>query len=470
MDMDRAARIVAEAVEDYVLFGALELQPMREISPADKLLLSVETVREFLGSNGPLGFLLLDPGDYDGERLQLARSTLNAPICHVVSAADVEADEEPKGATVYFSLQPIEVTTASGSTVTLRLSDLIHAWMTEDGGDRAEAAAVAFGPISEQQTIIDPIRQDTKPIRHQLMPTGKVFSVIRDAPQALYDNDTNFFVDVASDSEKALGKEVRVALSMDIEQTGAEISRELSQLDVDMHNALLSLWFAGNKAFTYQQIWRSLTGSSKRPTEQQLDRVKESCDTLRRAFTRFDWTAQARARGYDVERATVKDFLISAREVDIELTNGSTARGLVMTAPPLLYEYASRTGELTSVPQRLLNTDKAGQDSTAHIVIKRYLLQRIAGYRNHKEKAERHKRGKTSETTEDDTRYRRIKYDTICSRAGIDPTDRMAKKRAIDYTIECLKLWREQGFISGHKEIKQGTGARAARVAVEIKL
>lgn len=485
MDKTEAERIVDEAIAAY-MDGPLDIKQASVPAPEGIVLFDVTVNRPFFWATGHLGYVKASQGDPWTEllnaqlyelRVEGTASLGDRSLPLVGDGADIvrdlmagrESDEGEAAINLSVTLVPIDVQT--DEKVPLTVAGIISTWAIEDGGERAEAARIV---LMGSKPPAELFKQDTIPVRHQLMPTSKVLGIIPSGGWELYD-EVGLIVDLASDEEKDKAKEVSVAISIDIEQTGAEISRELSEFDIGTHNALLSLWNAGNRVFTYQQVWRAITESEKRITDQQLAKTIDSCDILRRAFVRLDWTEQARARGYDVEHAKVNDFMISAREIDIELTNGSTAKGLVMLASPLFYDYSKATGEneIASVPQRMLNTDEVGTNSTEHIVIKRYLLQRIAGLKNYKEKAEkrtRRRRGKASETAEDDTRFKRIKYETICKRAGIDPANRVAKKKAIDYAIECLKLWQGRGFISGYEEVRHGTGARAARVAVDISV
>ena len=492
MDKQKAAQIVDEAISAY-MDGPLSIKQAAIPTPAGVALFEVIAERPILGVTGHLGYVnALKPGETEADAGVVWRRIMNGQLHELrgQAAASVGGQEFPLsarpdgdaldlmgnlegGAEIELSLRlvPVNVQFDDDEKIPFTVAGIISTWLHEDGGERAEAASIIFADGGGHVMPDAPARQDTHPVHHQLLPLAKALTKIREEPPALYDSETDYFIDVANDKEKAIGKEVLVALSIDIEQTEAQISRPLSSFDVDVHNALGSLWHAGNRVFTYQQVFRTLTGSRRRISDNQLERVIRSCDILMRAQGKLDYTQQAKARGYDVAHAKVKGALISAYEHDIELTNGMTAKGLVMLAPPMLFEYADEIAEITSVPQSLLETDEAGPDSEEHIVLKRYLLERIKQMQNHKAKADKAKRShRKRPESEEDARFHRIRYESAYKRAGVNTQDRHAKARANGYMLACLDIWQKRGFIKGYDEIRDGSGARSARVAVDIRL
>lgn len=239
--------------------------------------------------------------------------------------------------------------------------------------------------------------------------------------------------------EAKKGKKVRniVALEYVGDDEDMRLSRPVSEFDIQVYNAVASLWEAGKHEMTLQEIFNMTMGEGKANPE-QLDRISDSVELLRRTRLTADITQEARAHkltdpdtGEPWEQMEIDDFLFNALRVRMKSINGKVTTGYKIHATPILLRYAKASKQIVSYPVKYLDTKSAGSNTERNVVIRGYLLQRIA----------QAKGGKMSKT---------IRCATIYEKAGIDKTNRTERGRANKYITALLSLWVEQGFISSY--------------------
>jgi hypothetical protein len=211
--------------------------------------------------------------------------------------------------------------------------------------------------------------------------------------------------------------------------------REFTLEDRLVHDAVCSLWVKGNRVITPAQVYRNMNGLS--PTEPvnklEIDKVDESMDKSRFTRLRVDYTEQAKLYGLDVDSAIIDSNLLSA-DVIIKKSGGYEVKSYKIKDKPPLYAYNEITGQLISIPTKLLNISKLDNTKETN-VIKMYLLQRIEVMKSGHSKTNK------------------IKYETMFEELNIKAS--ATKKKRIREKIEImLKDWKDQKHIINSKEYK----------------
>ena len=263
-------------------------------------------------------------------------------------------------------------------------------------------------------------------------------------------------LNVAGRGEKKKGKKVSniVALEYVGDDEDMKLSRPVSEFDIQVYNAVASLWEAGKHEMTLQEIFNMTMGEGK-ANAKQLDRIADSVELLRRTRLTADITQEAKAHhltdpdtGEPWEQMEIDDFLFNALRIRMKSVNGKVTTGYKIHATPILLRYAKASKQIVSYPVKYLNTKSAGSNTERNVVIRGYLLQRIA----------QAKGGKMSKT---------IRCATIYEKAGIDKANRTERKRANKYITDLLNLWVEQGFIRGYS-VENSTRGSMEKVIVSF--
>lgn len=288
-------------------------------------------------------------------------------------------------------------------------------------------------------------KQDTVKPRTQVDPNSKLANKITNLA-----NGETVNLDVSGTQEK---KAVTTVVTLEYEGEGIELAKPMTQYDREVHNAVTTLWKAGNTSFTARQVWHTLTGTDVKspPSREQMARIEESIDKQRFTRAMVDFTEEARGReltldGESVTSYKIDAYMLNAEKHTIETANGRTVEGYTITRPPVLYQHASMLGQVITYPMRYLAAGSVGQNSEENIVIRKYLLRRIwmAKGKGHVSK--------------------RIKYSSVYEKAGIAEPDKKQRKRINDLVVSCLEALAKEGAIKGFTEYKEGR----ARAGVDL--
>ena len=257
--------------------------------------------------------------------------------------------------------------------------------------------------------------------------------------------DAQLAIDVAGRGEKKKGKQVDTFVSLEYvgDDDSLTLTREISEFDIQVYNAVCSLWEAEKDEFTLQEIFEMTIGKGK-AKQQQLDRLSESVERFRRTRMMADVTQEAKAHGLiDPETGEpwaemkIDDYLLNALRIQMRGTNGKITTGYRLHSTPVLLRYAKASKQIVSYPRKYLDTKSAGSNTERNVVIRGYLLQRIA----------QAKHGKMSNT---------IRCETIYDKAGIDKQNRVERGRVDKYVTGLLDLWIKQGMIKGYEAVSEG--------------
>ena len=214
---------------------------------------------------------------------------------------------------------------------------------------------------------------------------------------------------------------------------------EFTAYDRAIHNAVCSLYVAGNETITPTMVYRAVNGmsDSEKASPQAIEAISNSIDKSRYMELKVDFTKEAEARNINIEKAVIEDYLLNATKVKIK-TCGNIVEGYKINKMPMLYQYAQYTKQILAVPSKLLDTKKATRNTEEIIPIKEYLVRRIEVMKH------------------DKTMSNKILYDTIFDEAGIShPTKEKSFKLRADIKA-ILELWKNQKYIKNFEEYRQG--------------
>lgn len=215
------------------------------------------------------------------------------------------------------------------------------------------------------------------------------------------------------------------------------LSKEFTNFDVLIHDAICSLYVSGNKDISVGMVYKAIKGGDGRPTEAQYKAIEDSLDKCLFTCIEIDYTAEAQARGYDVEKTTIRDSLIHGSKCTV-VSKGRKMEAYELYTTPVLYKYAQLSKQIVAVPINALDTG-AAQNTEANMLIKAYLLKRIEVMKRSK--------GKKSNV---------IRLDTTFKETGITITSRIDKSRKLKDIRAMLDTWKAEKIIKDYIEVKEG--------------
>lgn len=251
-----------------------------------------------------------------------------------------------------------------------------------------------------------------------------------------------------------------VALSLLDLPPNVQISRTLSAIDNIVHGCICSLWAAGNKNFTGQAIYSTMTGKPAADvTADWLTVIDESWTRLRTTQVEIDTGTMGNA--YNFKRWQRKRAIIQGGEDIITVGNqyGETVTTIYsVSEEPILYSYATTIDQINRYPRILQNTPV--NKNPEILVLQNALLSHI----NAIPRISNH-----------------IRYDTLWSILKIEAApiadeapEATKKRRAAErkkkavlrgYIHKMLDYWKEKGFITGWTEETKGKTIQSIVIA-----
>lgn len=229
------------------------------------------------------------------------------------------------------------------------------------------------------------------------------------------------------------------SLTYDNENISITGQHEFTAYDRAIHNAVCSLYAAGNDIVTPAMVYRAVNGMSEQEkvSPQAMEAVRNSLNKSRFMRLKVNYTEEAKARNIDIAKAEIDSNLLEARVITIE-AGGHKVDAYRIHEMPVLYEYAQQTKQIISVPLKLLSTKGATRNTEEIIPIKEYLIRRIEIMKN------------------DKSMSNKILYETIFDEVGIEHPN---KKKSFDIRTgikAILNLWRSKKYIKDFREYKSG--------------
>ena len=194
-------------------------------------------------------------------------------------------------------------------------------------------------------------------------------------------------------NKEAAKKEILTKVSLNYDDSNIQIydkDRRFTPYDRTVHNAVCSLFEAGNTNFTPEQVYRAMNGLDDQQyvSPQSVGAITRSLDKQRRIYAKVDYTNEAKAYRKDVRSCIVEDHILSAKKITLE-AGGHKVTGYKLNNKPILYEYAQLTGQILTVPSKLLNTKDVIRSTKDVIIIREYLIRRIEVMKKNKDQSNR---------------------------------------------------------------------------------
>lgn len=288
----------------------------------------------------------------------------------------------------------------------------------------------------------------TSKVEKFLIPTSKIENALFDRRKndAFYDNS---MVVVKTGGSKTTPVEVLVSVDYQgHREQGKDIpeSQRLTAYDKEIHNAVISLYDAGNQYLSPNIIQNVLSGnkeyvdgSRKSLTVNGRQEVLTSLIKMMETSIKID--ARKEGRAFNGEEYQYSGKLLPLGFVkEVSLNNNPVKHCIHLLGSPPLLEYSKVRRQLSSVDVCLLGVLTS---RVIHVVVRNYLLRELQWMRySHKRK-------------------RVIRYDTLqeylmnvlfCGKQQ-DITHQRKRLRA--NVIKCLEYWVSLDFIKSYSEEKE---------------
>lgn len=219
-----------------------------------------------------------------------------------------------------------------------------------------------------EMEILDSIRPDK-----YIIPNNKLSNSLTDVKTPF--NNSEFMLEV---NKK---KNIKNPVTINYEDDNIQITnkeKRFTPYDRVVHNAICSLFEAGNSNFTPIQVYRAMNGlpNSYRPSPQAIGAVTKSIDKMTNIKTTIDFTDEAKKHNYEVDKTEVEENILLASKIFVK-AGGHETTGYKLYKKPLLYEYAQISKQVLTVPIELINTSQVINSTPENIVIREFLIRRI---------------------------------------------------------------------------------------------
>ena len=225
---------------------------------------------------------------------------------------------------------------------------------------------------------------------------------------------------------------------------------KLSGEDLDVHDAIITLWYAGNRVMTYDMIYRAMTGKMTGKVHVSDDIY----DQIERALRKFGGRVQMRFHNVDRDKNEIEfnadEPIIFFRRKGISINGKYVARAIEIVEEPVFLRWAkANRNELDTRDIKLLDVPKLnnGKESAA---IRRILYRRIVKMRREFEVA---KKGKA----ELPLNRRRIRYDYLYSELGLEDPDKNKRRLIKDKIDRILDYWTSENLIAGYEHVRDSS-------------
>lgn len=333
-----------------------------------------------------------------------------------------------------------------------------------------------LSPLEEEaprQDILEWLTVTSSPGRH-VIPNNKLANTITNP--ALLDGAEHPIV-VGHKGKK----EVTTLCVLNYEGDNVRITgrQPFTEYDRNVYNGLCSLYAYGDHShtFTPAMVYRATAGTDTPPSPQQIGAITRSLDKMRFIRCRINCTDELTQRGATIDGEQIKGgvydtYLLNADAVEVTTTGDNRVKAYRVNRPPVLFDYASKVGQVLSLPSELLDIkklDKAGRITTRSILntesriqIKGYLLRQVERIRGAETGA-----NKTGNTVSF-LGYRKDGEDHpgLYEIAGYKEITKDSAKNVRDYTAQVLDYWKAKGFIKSWSFTTKGKGKAVTGVKI----
>lgn len=300
----------------------------------------------------------------------------------------------------------------------------------------------------------EPPKQDTKKPTTHIQPISKVADKVTEVMSG-----EAVLLDVSGGNEAK--RSVLTSLSLNYDGDDLELSRPMAAYDKEIHDAVATLYVAGNRTFTARQVYQTMTGVNSKPSKKKLEEIEASLDKQRRTFVTLDWSKELRGKTTEIDGETVtadqchlETYMLNAKKLTIRTAKGNEVVGYSIAEPPVLYQHAITTRQLISYPQALLEaTSAVASNTNTNMLMRSYLITRIKTMTRPGAKI-----------------AKQIRYDTVFEKAGAEPKERKDKARLVKTIKRYLDAFVKEGLIARWSEYEaKGSSHEKAGVTITTK-
>lgn len=181
--------------------------------------------------------------------------------------------------------------------------------------------------------------------------------------------------------------EIKTTINFNDKNIQFQGNATISAYDKIVHDAVCSLYSAGNEIFTPEMVYRAMNGmvESEFVSPKSIKMIVESLEKLRVTDIAIDYTEQLRMTNTqdDFDMARVSGAMLLMQKVTVS-TGGVTKWAYRLVANPILYEYSKLLKQIIPIPLQLLNTKETTRSTDTVIIIRQYILQRVELMKNKK--------------------------------------------------------------------------------------
>ena len=163
----------------------------------------------------------------------------------------------------------------------------------------------------------------------------------------------------------------------------------ITPYDKIVHDAVCSLYAAGNETFTPEMVYRAMNGmvESEFVSPKSIKMIVDSLEKMRMTDISIDYTEQIRMTNPEdsFDMARVSGAMLMLQKVTVS-TGGVTKWAYRLVSSPVIYEYSKLLKQIIPIPLQLLNTKETTRSTDTVIIIRQYILQRVELMKNKKNK------------------------------------------------------------------------------------
>jgi hypothetical protein len=244
------------------------------------------------------------------------------------------------------------------------------------------------------------------------------------------------------------------SLSVQWENENISISRKIEPEDREVHDAVMTLYDAGNKVMTTQTIYRTMTANPKaKLTEPMREKILNSILKLSGAIVNIKGKDEDMEKYPKVRGVVYRENIIYSRSVTAE-HKGERVDAIEILEKPVLLRYAElegrKGGRISRTPMTLLNTPVRKDMET--IVIQGFLQRKIKMF----------SQGKMTPTILLEDVYDLIDFSNFAS----EKTIRNKKSKIMNVVTDILDYWKEHEFINDYLILSNGRTKRAIKITL----
>lgn len=365
-----------------------------------------------------------------------------------VTTRAYKAPEGEESAPISFSAKMEPIPTRDGEYLTYLE---YVAWLAMAVAPDPETRDAIFNSayhVTHEETVErdeDLPRQDTARPRKRQDPKTKISRLIGipEKNAELY-KEMGAPLTVAGKLDRKRGVDVEQVVA--IEYMGAdgivaEGREQLTQLDRQVHNAIISHFVAGNRNISLVQICELVYGHNK-PTDEQKREVEECIE--RQMWTRISIDMSEEIQKHKLKHPELLNAeggmagqMLAIRKLWVRAPNGRKIIAYQLMGEPILYTHAQVTGQILTYSTKLLQAPKGAKNTEKTMAIRQTLLEEIS----------RAKAGKRSKF---------VRYDTLYEESGQIPNGRTERNRQNNYVRGFLDRLITAGEIQAWEERKEG--------------